>query len=92
MINFTPAADKKNSFFTTSTLVSLAHQRKIGAGNAVHGSDGMSCNNAPLITQTVSEVVTHYTGYYTAKNRKKCPNYTTKHKFQGSLFEVLGLK
>ena len=49
-------------------------------------SDGMSCNKAHLITQTVSEVVTHYTGYYTAKNRKKCSNYTKKHKFQGSFF------
>ena len=47
------------------------------------GSGGMSCNNAKLITQNVSEVVTHYTGYYTAKNRKKCLNYTKIHKFQG---------
>ena len=51
-------------------------------------SGGMSCNNAQLITQKVSEVVTHYTGYYTAKNRKKCLNYTKIHKFQGWFFYI----
>ena len=48
-----------------------------------HCSGGMSCNNAQLITQNVSEVVTHYTRCYTAKNRKKCLNHTKIHKFQG---------
>ena len=45
-------------------------QRVIRLTALFHGC-GMSCNNAQLITQNLSEVVTHYTGYYTAKNRKK---------------------
>ena len=58
-------------------------------GKCLKTSGGMSCNNAQLITQNVSEVVTHYTGYYTAKNRKKCLNYTKIHKFQGWFFDIL---
>ena len=46
-------------------------------------SGGMSCQNTNLITQIVSEGVTHYTVCYTVENRKKCLNYTKIHKFQG---------
>ena len=69
----------RDIFVKSPCTFSRAHKRQYNEENC---SGGMSCNNAQVITQNFSEVVTHYTAYYTAKNWKKCPNYTKK--IQGS--------
>jgi hypothetical protein len=48
----------------------------------------MSCNNTNLITQIVSEGVTHYTACYKVENRKKMPKLHKNTQVLGLIFDV----
>ena len=48
----------------------------------------MSCQNTNLITQIVSEGVTHYTVCYTVENRKKMLKLHKNTQVSGLIFDV----
>ena len=69
------------------SLRSCIHEH-IKCNESTFVSDGMSCQNTNLITQIVSEGVTHYTVCYTVENHTKLPKLHKNTQVSGLIFDV----